>query len=102
MIGGIVGAVVGGVAGAVLGGWTASKALDTFLGGGTCEQRAALRKAYRQLGLDKDAPNNVVRAKYLQLTEEKHPNKGGDKDEFVKINAAYEIIRASQNMKNTQ
>merc|ERR1712115_159699 len=55
LVGGIVGAVVGGVAGALVGDWGASKALNTFLGGGTCEQRATLRKAYRQLGLEQGA-----------------------------------------------
>jgi hypothetical protein len=102
VVGGVVGAVVGGVAGAIIGDSICSTALDSLLGGGTCEKRATLRKAYRQLGLEEGTPNDVVRAKYLRLSKANHPDKGGNKKEFVKINAAYEIIRASQNMKNTR
>lgn len=102
MIGAILGAVVGGVAGSTVGDKVASAGLDTFLGGGTCEQRSALRKAYCKLGLEQGASNADVNTKYHQFCEEKHPEKGGDYDEWIKINAAYEIIRASQNMDNQQ
>merc|ERR1719408_549012 len=102
LIAGPVGAVVGGVAGAIVGDNVASGALNSLLGGGTCEQRATLRKAYRELGLEQGASNADVRAKYLKLSREKHPDRGGNKQDFVKINAAYELIRASQNMKNTR
>merc|ERR1711912_31046 len=100
--GGIVGAVVGGVTGAIIGENVASSALDSLLGGGSCEQRATLRKAYRQLGLEQGASNSDVRSRYLRLSRDNHPDKGGNKKEFVKINTAYEIIRASQNMKNAR
>lgn len=102
MIGAVAGAVAGGIAGAIAGDTVASAALDSFLGGGTCEQRSALRKAYRQLGLEQGVSNADVKRKYHQLCREKHPDKGGDHDEWIKINAAYEIIRASQNMENRQ
>jgi len=102
MVGGVVGAVVGGVAGAIIGDTVASSALNSLLGGGTCEQRAALRKAYRQLGLEQGASNSDVRSRYLRLSRDNHPDKGGDQKEFIKINTAYELIRASQNMKNAR
>ena len=102
MVGAIGGAVVGGIAGAIIGDKSASAALDGFLGGGTCEERSALRKAYHQLGLAQGVSNAVVRKKYLQLCKDKHPDKGGDHKEWVKIHTAYELIRASQNMENKQ
>merc|ERR1712054_494855 len=80
MVGGIVGAVVGGVTGAIIGENVASSAL----------------------GLEQGASNSDVRSRYLRLSRDNHPDKGGNKKEFVKINTAYEIIRASQNMKNAR
>merc|ERR1712054_343754 len=82
MVGGIVGAVVGGVTGAIIGENVASSALDSLLGGGSCEQRATLRKAYRQLGLEQGASNSDVRSRYLRLSRDNHPDKGGNKKEL--------------------
>jgi len=62
-------------------------------------QRSSFR---RQLGRSWDAkqvaeermPQAEVRAAYLQLAKQYHPDKGGDKDMFMAIHAAYELLRA--------
>jgi len=41
-------------------------------------------------------PYAEVRSAYLQLAKEYHPDKGGDKDMFITLQAAYELLRADQ------
>mmetsp|Transcript_37657 Transcript_37657/g.117346 ORF Transcript_37657/g.117346 Transcript_37657/m.117346 type:complete len:191 (+) Transcript_37657:145-717(+) len=38
-------------------------------------------------------PRGEVRKAYLQLAKHYHPDKGGDKDMFVTLQAAYELLR---------
>lgn len=37
---------------------------------------------YSVLGISRDAPDAVVEAAYRALAKEKHPDNGGDPDEF--------------------
>mmetsp|Transcript_51684 Transcript_51684/g.116477 ORF Transcript_51684/g.116477 Transcript_51684/m.116477 type:complete len:380 (-) Transcript_51684:80-1219(-) len=61
---------------------------------GTDRDRA-LDKAYGVLRLEKGASPEAIRHAYLNLAREHHPDKpGGDKEEFLKVNGAYELIRA--------
>ena len=42
------------------------------------------------LGVPQDATEAQVRKAYLRLALKKHPDKGGDVDEFRKLQEAYE------------
>jgi hypothetical protein len=49
-------------------------------------------EAYQVLGLTPDADREVVKAAYRALSKQNHPDQAGDKEEFRRINAAYEAI----------
>lgn len=49
------------------------------------------KEAYEILGISPDQKENAKKA-YLRLSKEKHPDKGGDPDEFLKINEAYKTL----------
>ena len=55
----------------------------------------AVGRAYETLGLKKGSTPEEIRHVYLQRAKKTHPDKGGDEQEFIKINSAYELIRAS-------
>jgi len=99
VVGAVVGAVVGGVAGAFLGGGATESGMSTLLGGST-DRRAQVRKAYATLELDHGASNAQVREAYKRLAHKTHPDKGGNEEQFVKINTAYELIRAERGEPN--
>ena len=45
------------------------------------------------LGVPEDATEAQVRKAYLRLALKKHPDKGGDVDEFRVLQEAYEALR---------
>eukprot|EP00392_Amoebophrya_sp_AT5.2_P014877 g15048.t1 len=47
---------------------------------------------YRLLGVQKSAGADEIRRAYKKLAVRHHPDKGGDPEEFKKINRAYEIL----------
>ena len=55
----------------------------------------SLKRAYEILGLEEGASDFEIRKAYLTLCMKTHPDKGGNPQEFVKVNSAYELIRSS-------
>ena len=51
------------------------------------------QKPHDILGVPEDATASQVRKAYLRLALKKHPDKGGDVDEFRKLQEAYEQLR---------
>jgi DnaJ-class molecular chaperone len=47
---------------------------------------------YNILGISKEASSEDIKNAYRRLARTNHPDKGGDKDEFQKIQEAYEIL----------
>jgi len=47
---------------------------------------------YALLGVPRDASAADIRRAYRHLTLTKHPDKGGDPDEFARISHAYEVL----------
>lgn len=59
-----------------------------------------MRDPYQILGVRKEAPEAVVEAAYKELVKEKHPDNGGNPEEFKKVKQAYEAITSEAT--NTQ
>mmetsp|Transcript_20697 Transcript_20697/g.26789 ORF Transcript_20697/g.26789 Transcript_20697/m.26789 type:complete len:413 (-) Transcript_20697:497-1735(-) len=47
---------------------------------------------YKQLGLEKKASQQEIKKAFRKLAIKAHPDKGGDPEEFKKIQAAYEVL----------
>lgn len=47
---------------------------------------------YNTLGVPRDADQETIKKAYRKLAMQHHPDKGGDPNEFQKINEAYEIL----------
>lgn len=47
---------------------------------------------YKILGVSKNATENEIKKAFHKLALVNHPDKGGDKDKFQKINIAYEVL----------
>lgn len=47
---------------------------------------------YYELELTRFATTEQIKTKYRQLAQEHHPDKGGDKDRFIRIKLSYEIL----------
>lgn len=46
---------------------------------------------YKVLGIEKSASDSDIKKAFRRLALKKHPDKGGDPEEFKKIQAAYEV-----------
>jgi hypothetical protein len=57
-----------------------------------------VKNPYSVLGVSADAPDAVVDAAYRALAKEKHPDNGGDPDEFKEIKQAYDRIKSDENV----
>jgi DnaJ family protein A protein 2 len=51
-----------------------------------------MSELYRLLGLEKGANEAEIRKAYKKQALAKHPDRGGDKEEFQKMHAAYEVL----------
>lgn len=49
-------------------------------------------KLYKVLGVEKTADINEIKRAYKKLVRTKHPDKGGDQNEFQEIQKAYDIL----------
>jgi DnaJ-domain-containing protein 1 len=48
--------------------------------------------ALRELGLEADAPTDIIRKRYRELAMHHHPDRGGDAERFARINAAHAVL----------
>lgn len=63
-------------------------------GGG--REPADTEALYKVLGVDKKASDSEIKKAFRKLALKKHPDKGGDPEEFKKIQAAYEVLSDSE------
>lgn len=52
--------------------------------------------AFAVLGCEVDADDTEVRRAYRARARDSHPDRGGDPDEFARVNAAYEVLRTAE------
>jgi curved DNA-binding protein len=51
-----------------------------------------MQNPYQTLGVNKDATADEIKRSYRKLASQHHPDKGGDKNRFQEIQAAYETL----------
>ena len=51
---------------------------------------------YSILGVDENASNDVIKKAFRKLSMKHHPDRGGQKDVFQKINEAYQVLSDTQ------
>lgn len=47
---------------------------------------------YQELGVEKDADEGAIKRAFRRRARETHPDKGGAKEEFQRVNAAYQVV----------
>lgn len=47
------------------------------------------KTAFKKLGLEPDATEDQIKARWRELASEHHPDRGGDNDKFVEYSIAY-------------
>ncbi|MFB6244486.1 MAG: J domain-containing protein [Halobaculum sp.] len=50
-------------------------------------------EAYDTLGLDWGASQDAIKRAYRERVKEVHPDRGGDREQFKRVNRAYESLR---------
>jgi hypothetical protein len=63
------------------------------------DRRESLLEAYDIVGGSPDDPIDLIMDLYRKKATYYHPDKGGDKDRFVKLTKAYELICTSRGVK---
>jgi DnaJ family protein A protein 2 len=48
---------------------------------------------YEVLGVNKDCTQGEIKKSFMKLARVKHPDKGGDPEEFKEIQEAYEVLK---------
>lgn len=56
---------------------------------------------YKVLGINKNASPDQIKQAYRKLAKEHHPDKGGEKEQFLKIQEAYEALTNPSNSNST-
>jgi hypothetical protein len=92
-VGTFIGAVVGGVAGSAITGslsdWLTQQIFNL-------PKDVALENAYRFLGLQYGASNDEINSSFRRLVLRYHPDKGGDREDFQKLQSCMAIIKLSR------
>ncbi|MDX0432992.1 DnaJ domain-containing protein [Sinorhizobium medicae] len=57
------------------------------------EQVAGVIDPYALLGIERDADERAIRTAYRRAVKTAHPDRGGDADQFGKLQAAYELLK---------
>ena len=105
MIGASVFGPLGMVAGGIIGGIAASefaKRLVDFLRGRLLRDSRdqTVEAAYKVLGVEGVTEYSEIKQVYHRLVRKHHPDKGGDKERFVEIQVAFEVITAAFEREN--
>jgi len=67
------------------------KIFDNFRRGFASDDKHVM--ALRTLELQADASRREITRSYRELISKHHPDKGGDRDTFINIRRAYEVLR---------
>jgi curved DNA-binding protein CbpA len=58
-----------------------------------------MRKHYQTLGIDSDATQEEIKKSYREKSQQMHPDKGGDHQEFVQVTEAYRVLSSPERRK---
>lgn len=92
-VGTVIGGAVGGVAGT-----TITSCLSDLLTQQIFDlpKTVALEKAYRFLGLQNGASNNEINSSFRRLALRYHPDKGGNREDWCKLQSYMGIMKVSK------
>ncbi|CAB3985279.1 Hypothetical predicted protein [Paramuricea clavata] len=98
---GSVGGPVGAVVGSIVGGWVSAAGMSYLSDWMTQKlfglpKEEALENAYRYLGVKMTASNAEVNTAFRKLCLQHHPDKGGNKEEFFKLQCNMAIIKQAR------
>ncbi|XP_052783562.1 uncharacterized protein LOC128219683 isoform X2 [Mya arenaria] len=101
---GPVGAACGAIIGAVTAGATAANYSKTITDALTSSffdlpKSEALENAYRFLDCSPSASNSTINSRYRKLALRFHPDKGGDRQKWTRLQYAIEIVREAREEK---
>ena len=91
IIGGLVGGIVATEVAQRVSDWLTQKIFDL-------PQSEALENAFRVLGVHHEATTSEINAAFRKLCLKCHPDKGGDVEDFRKLQIAMQVIRMSRGM----
>ena len=57
------------------------------------EEELSYDDPFKVLGLKRSASDEDIKTKYRELILVHHPDKGGDHDEFLKVQQAYDFLK---------
>jgi DnaJ domain len=89
IIGGLVGGIVATELAKRVSDWFTQKIFDL-------PQSEALENAFRVLGVHHDATNSEINTEFRRLCLKHHPDKGGDVEDFHKLQYAMQVIKMSR------
>ena len=89
MIGGVIGGIIGTQLAGTLADWLTTEFFDL-------PKEVALENAFAFLGLNHHASNSEINKKFRELCLRYHPDKGGNVDDFHKLQYSMAIIKASK------
>jgi len=72
------------------------RAKEAFLMTGRGRSNRALQEALQVLGCSKDSPWSEVCGKYKALSSKHHPDHGGDKNQFIRVQSAWKLLQRHQ------
>ncbi len=92
-VGAVAGAVIGGAISAYCAQLIVDRLTQTLFG---LPKSEALENAYNYLGVNMKASNNEINNAFRRLCKQHHPDKGGDKDEFLVLQCHMAVIREAR------
>ena len=97
LAGGPVGAVVLGAAGSIGGTFIGSVLIDKLTESlFDLPPTVALEKAYDYLGVHHTATNGELNQAFHRLCLKHHPDKGGNQEDFLKLQCQFELIKLAR------
>jgi hypothetical protein len=76
--------------------WGCGDVLQAFAGYKALPAMGAKRAWWEIMGIDRNAPAAQIKARFRELAERHHPDRGGNPNQMAEISAAYEEAQAAR------